>query len=129
MRKIHNSNDIYCMKCGKTVCSHTLPEDAVIRAWIECPECSTISAPFCPIIDRCCVGSVCPSYIPDRKPYPYESPFKNDDKITSALKKLIGLKPIRHTIWVARPSHCNFMVVDLTTEEQYWLKYEGYEHY
>jgi hypothetical protein len=30
---------IRCCNCGKNVCSHELPDDAVIRAWIECPEC------------------------------------------------------------------------------------------
>ncbi len=29
---------ITCMKCGKTV-STPVPEDTVISAWVECPDC------------------------------------------------------------------------------------------
>lgn len=29
---------VYCSKCGKRV-SNEVPEDLVVRAWIECPEC------------------------------------------------------------------------------------------
>lgn len=29
---------VHCSKCGKRV-SNEVPEDLVVRAWIECPEC------------------------------------------------------------------------------------------
>ena len=30
---------LHCNKCGKTVSSE-VPDNTVVRAWIECPECS-----------------------------------------------------------------------------------------
>lgn len=29
---------IHCNKCGKSV-STEVPEDTIVRAWVECPEC------------------------------------------------------------------------------------------
>jgi len=31
---------IICTNCGKRVSSHPVPKETVIRAWIECPECT-----------------------------------------------------------------------------------------
>ncbi len=30
---------VRCSKCGKNVSDFEIPEDGIIRAWIECPEC------------------------------------------------------------------------------------------
>lgn len=31
---------IHCLVCGKDVCPVELPDNTIIRAWIECPECA-----------------------------------------------------------------------------------------
>jgi len=125
MRK---SNEVYCMKCGKRVCSHDLPEDAVIRAWIECPECSTMSAPFCPVLDRCCVGQNCPAYSPDKEPYTVRS-LLSDGELVVKLKRLFRIKPYVREYYILRRSFCKLMGVYLTTKEEYLSRYdcEGYD--
>lgn len=30
--------NIYCCKCGKSVSSQ-VPDNTIVRAWVECPEC------------------------------------------------------------------------------------------
>lgn len=37
---------LYCDRCGKRV-STGIPDDTIIRAWIECSECSEKPEPTC----------------------------------------------------------------------------------
>lgn len=82
---------------------------------------------ICPFLGRSCIELACPSYIHDRKPYPYEK-WDNDGILISAIKVRLGIKPKSNKIWIARPSRCNLIDVDLMDDEEYWEKYEGYDH-